>query len=436
MILKKDWIKNKEDLALTPPRQDALAILEAGLDAIDTETVILEELRWDAAAKVLRVKDATVCLADYRRICLVAFGKCAVRAATALEDILGEVLTGGLVLDIQAGTFKKLSSRVGTHPWPSAANFSATKEIVNLLEGLTAEDLVLVIVSGGGSALLCRPYETDYETIAALTQTLMNAGATIGELNTVRKHTSRVQGGQLAAIAYPATVLGLIFSDVVGDDLSVIASGPLSKDQTTVSEARAVLEKYNIFDNSEILSRWEKKMTETPKDEKYFAKVKNIVVANNQRALATMKLTAEKLGYAATIKTTTLTGEAHVVGVALAKDAPPARSVYLYGGETTVAVISTAGQGGRNQELALAALPFVKDNVTLITCASDGRDNGAAAGAIADALSRRNADEKNLNPAEYLRMNDSYSFWQQCGDQIITGPTGANVADLLLILTN
>ena len=431
--LKQDWIKNKAALGLTPLRRDALAILEAGLDAIDTETVIREEVRWDVAARTLGVKEITVNFAAYRRVYLVAFGKCAARAAGALENIFGDALTGGIVLDIQAGAFKKLISRVGTHPLPSAANIQATEEIIKLLEDLTAKDLVLVVVSGGGSALLFSPGQNDCATIVRVTQALTNAGATIAELNTVRKHTSRAPGGQLAKIAYPATVLGLVFSDVVGNDLSVIASGPLTRDQTTVAEARAILEKYNIF-SLEKLSQFV--ITETPKDEKYFAQVKTVIIADNLRALTAMKSAAEKLNYPATIETTTLTGLAPVIGAALAAALRPARSAFLYGGETTVEVISNAGQGGRNQELALAALPQVKDKTVLMACASDGRDNSAAAGAIADVLSRQNAREKNLDPSEYLRTNNSYPFWQRCGGQIITGPTGANVADLLLILTD
>lgn len=429
--MKKDWIKNKEVLGTTPERRDALAILEAGLDAIETGAVIRAEINFDVATKTLRVRELVIRFSDYKRIYLIAFGKCATAAAGALEEILGDELTSGIVLDIQTGVFKKLLSRVGTHPLPSAQNVSATNEITSLLTDLTVDDLVLVVVSGGGSALLCQPYQTDCETIIAVTKKLMESGATISELNTVRKHLSQVAGGQLAKIAYPATVLGLIFSDVIGDDPSVIASGPLTRDETTVADANTVLEKYQILNTCQLPNC---ELTETPKEEKYFEKVETIIVVNNRRALNAMKIKGEDLGYTAVIKTNILEGEAQTVGAEFACEVLPTKTIYLYGGETTVKTSSPSGEGGRNQELALASLNQINEDTLLMAFASDGRDNSQAAGAIADTESRRAARAKGLNASLYLQNHNSYSFWGQCGNQILTGPTEANVADLILVL--
>ncbi len=416
---------------MTKLRRDALDILAVGLSAIETKRVMRETLDWKAETKTLCLPNLQLCFADYERVFFIAFGKCAVAAAEVAEEIFGGELAGGVVLDVQSGVFSKLVSRVGTHPLPSDANIAATQEISSLLEQATERDLVLVAISGGGSALLCSPHEIGCETLAAISNELMQAGANIAELNTVRKHLSRVQGGQLAKIAYPATVIGLLFSDVVGDDVATIASGPLSLDPTTREDAEKILAKYQIVTKCSLPHC---ELLETPKESKYFEKVKTLIVVNGLRALKAMESKAVELGYTAKIESATLTGEAWQVGNDLATRPLASENALLLGGETTVQSKNGLGQGGRNQELALAALAKITDARLVLACASDGWDNGPAAGALADRHAQDYARERALNLEQALASHDSYTFWSKTDSQIITGRTGANVADLILIL--
>ncbi len=426
----RDWIINKKEIATTPLRVDALSILEAGYDAIDTKTVIQEELKWDEATKTLCIQNENLCFPEYEHVYVVAIGKCAVEAAHAIEEIVGDDLTGGVVLDVHPGAFRKLKSLVGTHPLPTQENVDATKEIVSLLTEVGEKDLVIVVVSGGGSSLLCSPYEMSCATLSNITSSLMHAGATIQELNTVRKHLSKVQGGQLAKIIYPATVVGLLFSDVMGDDISMVASGAFSKDETTAEDASAILAKYEVLATCELPHC---EVQETPKEDEYFRKVKTIVVVNNERALEAMKKKAEELGYRGVIVTRDLSGEARDVGLALSQETRGPHTAYIYGGETTVTV-KGHGKGGRNQELALGALGSIQNNQVLISAASDGIDNSDRAGAIADSISKDAVHAMKLSITEYLEDNNSYEVWEKIGAHITTGITGSNVADLLLVL--
>ncbi len=425
------WVNNAEQIIGNKLRRDALEILESGLTAIETKHVVREALDWKNETRTLCVRGLDICFADYERIYFIAIGKCAVAAAEVAEEIFGHELTGGFVLDVQSGIFSKLVSRVGTHPLPSNDNVSATEDIVLLLDQATERDLVLVVISGGGSALLCSPNEMGCDTLAKIVAELIAGGADINELNTVRKHLSKVQGGQLAKIAYPATVIGLIFSDVIGDDVSMIASGPLTKDTTTKEEAEQILAKYQIVTKCALPSC---EVLETPKDDKYFSRVKTVLVVNNLRALTAMAKKAEELGYQAKIETTTLAGEAAEVGKSLATRPLEPKTALLFGGETTVISKNSSGQGGRNQELALAALTKLGDNRLVLACASDGWDNGPAAGAIADQETILSVEQGGLQPEVALGGHDSFTFWSKTDSQIITGKTGANVSDLMLIL--
>jgi glycerate-2-kinase len=258
----------------------------------------------------------------------------------------------------------------------------------------------------------------------------MKAGADINELNTARKHLSNVQGGQLAKIAYPARIIGFVFSDVIGNDISTIASGPLSKDTTTAEDAVRVLEKYDIM---KVCKLPDCQVVETPKEDKYFENVNLFLAVDNNKALEAMKTEAQKIGYDAIIETSILLGEAREVGEMLAKKNISARQALLFGGETTVTV-SGEGKGGRNEELALGALPYVGEHMLVLSAASDGHDNTDAAGAIADLYSVEKASKLGLNYKTFLAENNSYEFWKKVDSQIITGPTGANVSDLMIVL--
>jgi glycerate-2-kinase len=421
-------IKNIDELCTTPLRRDALAVLEAGYEAVLTERVIREEV--EMKGDDICIRDRNICLSDYERIFFVGLGKCAVDASLVFEDMLGERITDGIVLDVKSGIFKKLRSFIGTHPHPSPANVTVTKEIVHMLEGVTDRDLVMVVISGGGSSLLCLPHELKCETLREITQALWSQGATIAEVNTVRKHLSDIQGGQLAKLVYPATVVAFLFSDVPGNDLSMIASGPTVRDKTTIEDAEHILATYNVLTKCKLP---ECDLVETPKEEKYFDHVLNILLVTNEKALQAMKEKAESLGYRAEIKNTSTEGFAAILGRRLAQEPMRPRSCHLYGGETTVRVLGD-GVGGRDQEFALAAVSVIGEHRVLVAATSDGWDNTDVAGAICDSGDRERARTLGLSPESYLARNDSYHFWQKLGGAIVTGRTGINVSDFYFIM--
>ncbi len=428
-------IKNLNELGTTSIRKTALKIVEAGLLAIDTSLIIEKKIRVDGDSVIIDGVPFRTSLKS--KIYLVGIGKCSSEAAFAVENILLDKLSGGIVLDVREP--EKIGTRVkyycGTHPFPSEKNTSITTEIVEFLKKLDENDLVIFIISGGGSTLLCLPNEgnTCIEEEAILKQ-LFSVGATIQEINTIRKHISLARGGWLAKYAYPARSVALIFSDVPGNNLEFIASGPTVKDDTTVEDAGQILAKYKILESCKLEGCG---LIETPKEDKYFEKVINVLAVSNILALDAMKSEAEKFGFEAKILTDRIEGEAREVANDIIKTLhdEPKRTVLLYGGETTVTV-DKKGRGGRNGELALSALRFVEDGELLMTVASDGRDNGPYAGAIADSDGRKKAGELNLNIDEYLAGHNDAPFFEQTGDYLMTGPTGSNVSDLLIAIKN
>lgn len=428
-------IVNTNDLLKTNERRKPLLdIIEAGFEVIDPKAVIRDSIRLEG--NQLCVQDITCSLATTKRIFVIGVGKCAVEAAEALEEILGEKIFGGIVLDVSKPnvcTLKKIECLLGTHPMPSEKNIDATKKMIQLLADVTAEDVVLCIVSGGGSTLLCLPEEgaTCVEEQAILTA-LFRAGAPIQDINVIRKHMSLARGGYVAKYAYPAQVISLIFSDVPGDDISFVASGPTVKDATTIEDADRILEKYTVLKTCGLQHCG---LIETPKEDMYFERVRNSVVSTNKDALRAMAKRAGALGFSPDIRTDHLSGEAREVAERIVKElrgAPP-KSVLLYAGETTVTIIGS-GSGGRNQELALSALRFVSESEMIGAIASDGRDNGKYAGAIADVAGRKKAEEAGLDIPLSLEHNDSASFFEKTGDYFLTGDTGSNVSDLIIAL--
>ena len=404
-------------LATTPLRKAALEIAEAGLWAIDTRKVVEEGM-----AKLNLPLDSS------ERLFVVGIGKCATQGVLALEKVLGAKITDGLVLDIQEGQFQKVRFLQGDHPFSTERDREATKEIIAFLKQMTENDIVLFLISGGGSALLCQPEKHTCKHEEEIIKHLFAKGATIQELNIVRKHLSLARGGNLAQYAYPARVISLIFSDVPGNDVGVVSSGPTVFDKSTRDDAKEVLEKYGV-------GQYEKFLIETPKDKKYFEKVQNILFVSNRTALDAMAQRAKELGLEPHIKTAELTGEARDVAKELVEELhkAPSKSVLLYGGETTV-MVKKAGKGGRNLELALSALKFVQDDELLLSLASDGRDNTECAGAIADFLGQEHAAKQHLNVEEYLEENKSFSFFEKTGDYVVTGNTGSNVSDLIIAI--
>jgi len=433
--MKESLIKNFQDLAVTPERKDVLSILEAGLRSIDTIKIVKESVRLEGGH--LCIKDKICSLYEVKRVYVVGVGKCVVKAAEALEEILGDRIEAGIVLDVSIPEncqLKKVKCFDGTHPFPSEKNVSITKQIVELLHGLTEEDLVIAIISGGGSTLLCLPDEgyscTDEELIL---KELFKRGASIDEINTLRRHMSLARGGHLARWAYPAQMLSLIFSDVPGDDLKVIASGPTIKSETTIEDADRILSKYNILQACDLDHCG---LVETPKDDKYFKKVINILMVSNGAALEAMAEKAGQLGYEAEVITDKMTGEASQVGSELAQklNESPHGKVLLMGGETTVTVSGSTGQGGRNQELALVALKKIGEQGVIMAFASDGHDNSEYAGAVVDHLIKKESEKLSLDWDSYLAGHDSTSFFEKTGGLLKTGPTGLNVSDLVIAL--
>ncbi len=422
-------IKNYSELTTNSLRRDALDILEAGYGAILTKEAIRNVVKKDDG--ILQCKNESIHLSDYERVFVVAIGKCANDAGQALEDILGENLTDGIAIDVKPAEFKKLRSFVGTHPYPSEQNVLAVKEIVAMISGLSEKDLVVTVISGGGSSLLSLPYKITTEELSAITRKLMDKSAPIRELNIVRKHLSEVQGGSLAKKAYPAKIISLIFSDVPGNDIATIASGPTVLDQSTKEEAEAILEKYAIRAECGLPDL---ETMETPKDEKYFANVKNLLVVTNDIALQTMAKKAEELGYHTTIENDRVEGVARDFGAELSKKELPSKTCLLYGGETTVNVVQNHGTGGRNQEFVLGGLPYLKEGTVLVGASSDGKDYSDAGGAIGDKDLFEKAESLGLHPADFLANNNSFEYFKTTGGHIHTGSTGANIADLYFIL--
>lgn len=422
-------IKNGIELATTPLRQHALEILEAGYHAILTKEVVRSQVEIDG--KNLKIDGQIFSLDIYKRIFFVGIGKCALDAGEVFEEKLHEWLTDGIILDVRGTPLRKLRSHVGTHPFPSEENVAVSKSIAELLDELTEDDLLITVISGGGSSLLCLPHDISCETLSAITKSLMEQSATIAEVNTVRKHLSRIQGGQFAKMAYPATIVSLIFSDVPGNDISMIASGPTVLDVTTADDARAVLKKYNIATQCGIPYC---EIIETPKEDYYFERVHNILLVTNIKALSAMKDRAEDFGYTARIENAELQGEAQEIGEQLAREAIEPKTCRLFGGETTVTV-KKPGKGGRCQVAALGALLHVKKGQVFIAATSDGWDNTPFAGAIADEEVLLRVKEFGIDPMVALEENQAYAFFEKMDSHIDTGRTGANVADWYFTLT-
>ena len=423
-------IKNTEQLSVTPARAALLAIAEAGYQAIRTPSVIRNTV--SRSNDTITIQDLSFDLAEYRNLYVLGVGKCSIDAAIELEDILGDRITEGAVVDVRpTDALKRIVAYEGTHPYPSAQNIDHTARLLEIAQRATTHDLVIAIISGGGSTLLAQPQSHTFSEEATLVRQLFKKGATIEELNTVRKHLSLARGGHLAAAVHPATLVTLIFSDVPGDDLHIIASGPTVLDPSTCEDARAVLTRHGVEDSTFGYEH----LFETPKDPEMFSHVHNRLVVTNGTALEAMRDKARELGYSAHIGDTRLQGEARTVANDIVKRlrTEEPRTVLLYGGETTV-TITGPGKGGRNTELAAGALLVVQDDELVTSLASDGRDNTELAGGIADAHTREQAHIRGLRAEDFLFTNDTYTLFHTLQQGVVTGYTGANVADLVIAM--
>ena len=434
-------------------RSDGMEIFIHALRAVDPVEAVKRYL--DLEGEDLVVNGITYSLRDYGHIYIIGGGKAGASMALAVEEILGDRITKG-VINVKYGHLADLKrvklNEVG-HPIPDEKGVSGAEEIIGLLEHLGQKDLVICLISGGGSALLPSPADgISLGDKQKMTNLLLECGANINEINTIRKHISKLKGGGLARLAYPSTLIALILSDVVGDPLDVIASGPTVPDESTFGDCMAILRKYDLLGKapqsiSHRIGRGIKgEIEETPKaGNPIFEKTHNVIIGSNIMAVKAAEGRARELGYKTLILSTFIEGETREVAkvhTAIAKEigktnhpiGPPA--CVISGGETTV-TIRGKGLGGRNQEFVLASALEIQElkDVVVLSGGTDGTDGPTdAAGAIADVNTVVRAEQLGLDATAYLEDNDSYHFFEKLEDLLITGPTNTNVMDLRLIL--
>ncbi|HET7324051.1 MAG TPA: glycerate kinase [Halococcus sp.] len=437
-------IQNREQLGATPIHEVALDCIEAGITATQPDHAIKNAVK--RTVDTLEIDETTVDLGQYAEILVIGGGKASAQMARTVEEILGERITEGVVVTNDPIETDFVEVVEASHPIPDEVGIEGTKNVLSLAEQATDETLVLCLISGGGSALLSAP--ADGITLAdlqSLTDDLLSSGATIHEINAVRKHLSAIKGGRLATAAAPATVVGLILSDVVGNDLGVIASGPIVPDTSTYDDARSVLQRYGITPPTTVKTHLERgaagELPETPKsDEGAFERTQIHVLADGFTALKAAQSTAEGHGYTPVILSSRVEGEAREAAkthVAIAEEshatgnpvAPPA--VFLSGGETTVTMDGN-GIGGPNQEFALSgALTLDSKGIVVASVDTDGSDGATdVAGALIDGETVDDLDRARTALAE----NDAYPYLADRNAIIETGPTGTNVNDLRVIV--
>jgi len=407
-------------------------VLAAALDAVDPAAAVERYLSEHP-------------LPSGGRVFALGLGKAAIPMTRALSQFA--VLTDTLVIAKHASPLDLESATVieSGHPVPDSRSLIAGQAALKFVSELREDDLLVCLISGGGSALMTAP-TVPLEDMQTLTSALIACGARIDEINTLRRHLDRVKGGEIAK-ATKARVLSLILSDVVGSPLEAIASGPTAPDPTTKKDALEVMEKYFPENhNTEIpasILHFLSSNPETPKpDESIFSRVQNIIVGDNALALQTALKQARKEGFCVESLGSNWQGEACEVGIELArklrvtKESKKRPICLIAGGETTV-TIRGDGTGGRNQELALAAVPVLAgvDNALLISLATDGEDGPTnAAGAVVNGETLERAEKLGLDVADYLSRNDAYHFFEQLSDLLKIGPTGTNVNDLVFLV--
>ncbi len=440
-----------------PLPADMAPVLKAALDAVDPFRAVQAALRREG--DWLLVGDARIDLRPLARVVVVGAGKAGAPMAQAVEAVLGERVSEGLVVvkEGHGGPTRRIALREAGHPVPTTAGLEAGDAVLRLAEDAAAGDLLLCLLSGGGSALLeSLPAPLTLDDLQRTTSLLLGSGATIGEMNAVRKHLSRVKGGRLAQAAAPARVVTLLLSDVVGSPLDVIASGPTVADASTWADAWAVVERYGLAAQlpeavrAHLRAGLDRRMPDTPKPgDAAFDRATTVVVGDNAVAAEAAEAAARAHGWNPLILTTFLEGEAREAAkaaVAVAREVRThgrpveAPACLIVGGETTVTLGPNAGRGGRNQELALAAALALEgtSGITLVTLATDGTDGPTdAAGGIVDGQSVARAAAQGLDAHTALRGHAAYAWLEAAGALLRTGPTRTNVNDLLFVfITN
>jgi hydroxypyruvate reductase len=407
-------------------------------------------------AGILRVDGRAYTLDDYAQILIVGAGKAGAPMAQAVEARLGDRVKRGLVVVKRdhGGPTQVVRLVEASHPVPDEDGAAAGQAILEMAQAAGEDDLIIALLSGGGSALLTAPAEgISLADLQGMSQLLLASGASINEINALRKHASQVKGGQLAQAAAPATLLTLVLSDVVGSPLDVIASGPTVPDSSTWADAWAVVEKYSLAERlpASIRHRLQAglagQIPDTPKPgDPLFERAQTVIVGDNRMAALAALKRAQDLGYHSLLLSTYVEGEAQEVGRLLAglgrevqasSHPVPAPACLILGGESTVTLGEDPGRGGRNQELALAAALALEGSqgITVISLATDGTDGPTdSAGGLVDGATVQRGRDLGLDAADFLRRHDAYPFLEATHDLLRTGPTRTNVNDLMVVV--
>ena len=435
-------------------KKHANEIFKHVLSTLDPEQLVKKKV--SIRDSTLLVEKREYNLNNYENIYVVGGGKACAPMAKAMEELFGDKIDNGIiVVKYNHGLpLKRIETVEASHPIPDENGMRGTSDILRLLSKTSEKDLIICLISGGGSALLVQPHkEITLQGIQITSAELLACGATIDEINTVRKHLSSIKGGQLAKAAYPSTLITLILSDVVGDPMDIIASGPTVPDESTFEDAYTIIQKYSLEEKlpssvCEFLRSGKMgKIEETPETgNKIFDNTQNVIVGSNRIALEAAENKAKDLGYNTIIISSLVEGESREAAkffAAIAREVSrtgtpvPKPACIIAGGETTV-IIHGEGKGGRNQEFALSAAMEIEgcEGVVILSAGTDGTDGPTdATGAIVDFNTCKDARKKfRLSPEEYLNKNDSYTFFKKTGEHLVTGPTMTNVMDIMISL--
>ncbi|OEU84853.1 MAG: glycerate kinase [Desulfobacterales bacterium S5133MH4] len=449
---------NKRHKELETIRSDAKEIFKSCLVAVDPYRAVKRFVHVEGNRLMVGMEGkpkTEFYLAEFDHISLVGAGKATAPMARAIEDLLGERIHKGLI-NLKYGFTEKLAFTEiveAGHPVPDENGVKGTKKILDFLQGAGEKDLIISVISGGGSALLPHPAgDITLSEMQEITRALLACGASIDEMNAIRKHISSSKGGQMARTAFPATIVNLMLSDVVGDKMDVIASGPFVPDTSTFKDVLEIFKKYDLKGipvaiQEHVKAGIDGQIPETPKEnDKIFDRVFNFIVGSNILALEAASAKAKELGYETLILSSMVEGETREVArvhcamgkeiVKTGRPIPPPACI-ISGGETTV-TIRGDGLGGRNQEFGLAAcldLVELPPRVVMLSGGTDGNDGPTdAAGALVDPFTVTRGRAAGMEAAEFLARNDAYHFFEKTKDLLMTGPTNTNVMDVRLVL--
>jgi len=437
-----------------PFSKDLKQIIGAAIQAVDPASAVIRHVGFQDGKLQINGKPVLDCKPD-ARFRVAAFGKAALEMVYGLDQVFGEQITGGIVVTKHAAVScdlpgDRFSIYYGNHPVPGEKSVEAARAVVAFLNACNKDDVFIFLISGGGSSLLCLPEEPlTLKDLQAVTSALLASGATIQEMNIIRKHLDKVKGGKLAAVVTGMPLVSLVISDVVDNSLSSIASGPTVPDASTFLDVEAIVSRYALWEKIPvavrrfILDGMSGKSPETIQDgHPTFAKAAAAIIASNHDAMSAAKAKAESFGFKVMMDDKPFTGEASSLGEKLVRKARKMQQAALdsgipacviFGGESTVTIHGT-GKGGRNLEVALGAISALAETTdeTLVTLATDGEDGPTdAAGACVTSSTLRDSEARNLDVLRALRNNNSYEFAQNAGLLIKTGPTGTNVNDLV-----